>query len=676
MKSEDKARIPASIISRIDALRSELHRHDYLYYVEAQPEISDEQYDRLMRELIDLEKQYPQLVTPDSPSMRVGGEPMKVFPTVTHAVPMLSLSNTYSEGDLKDFDRRVRSLLDGAEIGYVCELKFDGVSLSLHYRDGILMQGVTRGDGVQGDDITNNVKTIRSIPLRLKTKPIRLPDCEVRGEVIMFKKDFEKMNEERELSNEKIFINPRNSVAGTLKMQDSKIVAARPLKFFAYYLITENSKTTSHQDALRTLHDLGFPTDQHTRLCKSIDEVIRFWKEWEAKREELPYEIDGVVVKVNSIAQQETLGAIAKSPRWAIASKFASRKAETIIREIRLQVGRIGTITPVAELEPVFIGGTTVSRASLYNEDYIQELKIGEGDTVVVERGGDVIPKVTSVTKYAKNHVVFKFKKTCPECGSKIHRPQGEVNYYCENYECPRQIRSRIEHWAMRGAMDIERLGEAVVDQLVTHEFVKNITDLYELHKQKEELIEQERWGEKSVQNLLNGIETSKKIPYHRVLYALGIRHVGSTVARILADKYPSIDALKNADEDELTSTHEIGPKIADSILRYFADSQHRKIIARLQEYGLQLAVQKKKVRGVLDGKTFVLTGGLESMSRNEAKTRIEELGGIVTSSVSANVNVVIVGAEAGSKLAKAKELGIELWDEKRFLSVIKEQKG
>jgi DNA ligase (NAD+) len=676
MKSSGSSKSSSAAQRRIGVLRSELHRHDYLYYVEAEPEISDEQYDRLMHELIDLERDYPQFVTADSPTLRVGGEPTKVFSTVTHSIPMLSLSNTYSEEDLLDFDRRVGTLLKDETYHYVCELKFDGVSLSLRYENGLLTHGVTRGDGVQGDDITNNVKTIRSIPLRLNTKSPKLLNCEIRGEVIMFKKDFEKMNAERERENEKLFINPRNSVAGTLKLQDPKIVATRPLKFFAYYLFTESPVLKNHFKVIETLRELGLPTDRHSKLCKSIDEVVAFWKEWEGKREELPFEIDGVVVKVDSIIQQEKLGAIAKSPRWAIASKFASRKAETKIREIRLQVGRIGTLTPVAELEPVFIGGTTVSRASLYNEDYIRELGIGVGDIVVVERGGDVIPKVTSVVKVAKDHTTFKFPRTCPECGSKIARPEGEVNYYCDNYECPRQIRSRIEHWAMRGAMDIERLGEAIVDQLVTHGFVKNIADLYVLHKHQDALIEMERWGEKSVQNLLAGIESSKKIPYHRVLYALGIRHVGSTVARILADKYLSIDKLASADGEELESTNEIGPKIAESIIQYFKDSQHRKIISRLQEYGVQLAAQKKKEEGALAGKTFVLTGSLESMSRNDAKDQIEKLGGVVASSVSKNVSVVIVGADAGSKLDKAKELGIEFWDEEKLLKAIQEKKG
>jgi DNA ligase (NAD+) len=675
MKSKSVPNVSRAVIKKIESLRSELRKHDHLYYVEAQPEISDEAYDRMMHELIDLEREFPQLITPDSPTMRVGGEPTKIFPTVTHATPMLSLANTYSEEDLVDFDRRVRELLENETYQYVCELKFDGVSLSLHYENGILTHGVTRGDGVQGDEITNNVKTIRSIPLRLQTKDLNLLTCEVRGEVIMFKQDFEKMNAERELENEKVFVNPRNSVAGTLKLQDPKIVAARPLKFFAYYLLT-GSPAKSHFKAIETLRDLGLPVDRHAKLCRSIDEVIKFWKEWEGKREELPFEIDGVVVKVDSISQQEKLGAIAKSPRWAIASKFASRKAETTIREIRLQVGRIGTMTPVAELEPVFIGGTTVSRASLYNEDYIQELGIGVGDTVVVERGGDVIPKVTAVVKKAKNHVTFAFPETCPECGSKIIRSEGEAGYYCDNYECPRQIRSRIEHWAMRGAMDIGRLGEAVVDQLVTHGFVKNIADLYVLHKYKDDLIEMERWGEKSVQNLLTGIEASKNVSYYRVLYALGIRHVGSTVSRILADTYSSIDELIAAKAEELEANNEIGPKIADSIVRYFKDAQHKKIISRLREYGIQLSAQKKKTAGPLTGKTFVLTGALESMSRDDAKERIEKLGGIVASSVSKNVSVVIVGAEAGSKLDKAKSLGIELWDEERFLEVIQEKKG
>jgi len=661
------------VVQRIEKLRKELREHDYRYYVLAQPTISDEEYDRLMRELQELEARHPELITPDSPSQRVGGQPTKEFRTVRHEVPMLSLANTYTEEEIRDFDRRVKGLLGEEAYQYVCELKFDGVSLSLHYEAGLLVLGATRGDGTQGDDVTNNVRTIRPVPLRLNTRDPALLDCEVRGEVIMFRADFEKMNAERELVGEKTFINPRNSVAGTLKLQDPKIVATRPLKFFAYYLRSKRKRLESHFGNLKRLRTAGFLTDEDARRYDSIDEAIAHWRKLEKKRDTLPFDIDGIVIKIDSLEQQEKLGAIAKSPRWAIACKFASRKAETLLEDVRLQVGRLGTVTPVAVLKPVFIGGTTVSRASLYNEDYIRELDLRKGDTVVVERGGDVIPKVTGVvtSKRPKNARRFVFPKKCPECGSRLVRPEGEANYFCENVECPRQVRGRIEHWASRGAMDISGLGEAVVDQLVTEEFVHTVADLYQLYRRRKDIVELEGWGEKSVQNLLDGIERSKEKPYVRVLYGLGIRHVGETVAGVLAEHFKSIEELKQATQKELEEVPEIGPKIAESIRAYFRESRNIKMIGRLRSAGLNLAYKAPKTQGVFAGKTFVLTGTLESMTRDEAKERIEEEGGRVAGSVSKSVDAVIVGAEAGSKLEKARELVIELWDEKKFLSLI-----
>ncbi|MBI3787080.1 MAG: NAD-dependent DNA ligase LigA, partial [Ignavibacteriales bacterium] len=466
----------STTLKRLEALRAQLRDHDYRYYVLAQPSISDHQYDKLMRELIDLEKEYPELLTPDSPSQRVGGEPTKTFPTVTHAVPMLSLSNTYNEDEVRIFDERVHSLLGKEPVRYVCELKFDGVAISLLYRNGVFVRGATRGDGTQGDDITQNLKTIRSLPLRLMGKRKGFDEIEVRGEVLMDREDFRKMNEERELAGEKTFVNPRNSSAGTLKLQDSKIVATRPLKFYSYYLRTEGAPLVSHYENLKILREFGFPISDHARLCKTLGEVVEYWKEWEERREDLPYDIDGVVVKVDSLRQQERLGAISKSPRWAIAFKFAARQATTVLKNITLQVGRVGTITPVAELEPVFVGGSTVSRATLHNEDYIKELDIRISDTVTVEKGGDVIPKVSGVIKEKRKSGAkpFSMGGKCPECGSKIFRPPDEANYYCENSECPAQIRARIGHFAHRGAMDIEGLGEAIVDQLVELGFIQN----------------------------------------------------------------------------------------------------------------------------------------------------------------------------------------------------------
>lgn len=662
-----------SVEGKLQKLREEIRRHDYLYYVAAQPEISDEEYDRLMRELLALEAQHPELAAPDSPSLRVGGAPTKEFPTVTHGIPMLSLANTYEEADIRDFDRRVRSLLPKEKISYACEVKFDGVSLSLLYQGGVLVRGATRGDGVRGDDITGNVRTIRTVPLKLRTDDRALLDCEVRGEVIMMRKDFDRMNEERESAGEKTFINPRNSAAGTLKLQDPKLVAMRPLMFYAYWLRAPRKAARSHTENLALLRTIGFLVDRNAGRYPDIDEVIDHWKELESRRESLPFDIDGIVVKVDALRQQEELGAIAKSPRWAIACKFASRKAETVLEEIRLQVGRTGTITPVAVLHPVFIGGITVSRASLYNEDYIRELDIRVGDKVVVERGGDVIPKVTAVVAGSrpKGARPFKFPPRCPECSSPLIRPEGEANYFCENYECPMQIRGRIEHWASRGAMDIDGLGEAVVDRLVGLKMIRNVADLYDLHAKEKDLAELEGWGEKSARNLLDGIDRSRQRPFTRVLYALGIRHVGATIAPILADHFPSMQKLKDASEEALQEVHEIGPKIAASIHRFFHDPRNRKLVGRLKEARLAMAAVPKASVGPLAGKSFVLTGTLSAMPRGRAREMIEALGGRVASGVSKGVDVLVVGAEAGSKLEKAKKLGLEIWDEERFLRAV-----
>ena len=665
----------SSIAKRIDVLRTQLREHDYRYYVLAQPTISDSDYDRLMRELLDLEAAHPELSAPDSPSQRVGGEPTKEFPTVTHDVPMLSLSNTYSEEEVRDFDRRVRSSLEKEQFRYVCELKFDGVAVSLRYQDGLFVRGATRGDGMQGDDITQNLKTIRSIPLRLMGTKKGLTSFEVRGEVYMKRGDFRKMNETRELAGEKMFINPRNSAAGTLKLQDSKIVATRPLNFVAYYLRTESMPLSSHRENLKILKDLGFPTSEHTRPSKDVEGVIAFWKEWENRRDSLPYDIDGVVVKVDSLSQQEKLGTIAKSPRWAIAFKFAARQATTTLRDITLQVGRVGTITPVAELEPVFVGGTTVSRATLHNEDYISELDIRPGDTVVVEKGGDVIPKVSSVVKEKRRRGTkpYAMPSKCPECGSRISRPEGEASYYCENSECPAQIRARIEHFAHRGAMDIEGLGEAIVDQLVNLGFVHSYADLYELHKKRDALVDLERWGEKSVENLLSAIEGSKKRPFSRVLFALGIRHVGTSVAQLIVSQFPSIDALAAASFEELQGIQGIGPRIAESIRRFQDDTHNARIVDRLRKAGLQFEEKRPRSakQSALSGKTVVLTGTLASFTREQAKQLIEDSGGHVSSSVSSKTDYVVAGVDPGSKLEKARKLGVRVVGEDEFVRLV-----
>jgi len=660
-------------IRRAAQLRKELHDHDYRYYVLAEPTVADEEYDALMRELQDLERTYPELRTADSPTQRVGGQVTKEFALVTHVPPMLSLANTYSEEEIRDFDRRVRELLEGETPRYVTELKFDGVAIALQYRDGVFLRGATRGDGTQGDDITNNLRTIRSLPLALRTSDRALKTIEVRGEAFMHRKDFDAMNAQRSAAGEKAFINPRNATAGTLKMQDPRIVASRPIQMFAYYLQGEGDRFTHHSVNLETLRALGFPVNSHTTLCRSIDEVIAFWTRWEAKRESLPYDIDGIVVKVDSLRQQESLGTIAKSPRWAVAFKFTSRKAETRLQGITLQVGRVGTITPVAELEPVFLGGTTVSRATLHNLDYITELDLRVGDTVVVEKGGDVIPKVSGIvpSKRPKGTTPFVMPKVCPACGSRIYREEGEANFFCENGECPAQVRGRIEHFAHRGAMDIEGLGEAAVEQLVSLDLVRSIADLYTLSKNKQTLVELERWGEKSTQNLLDAIEASKKQAFPRVLFSLGIRHVGSGVAKLLADAFPSMERLADASEEQLRETPQIGPRIAESVAHFFADKHNREMIRRLKAAGLSMKASATRKGRRLAGKTFVLTGTLASYTREEARRIIEENGGKVSSSVSNATSYVLAGEEAGSKLAKARALKIAVLSEAEFTRML-----
>jgi DNA ligase (NAD+) len=659
---------------RVRELSEKIREHDHKYYTLSTPTISDFEYDALMRELTELEARYPELKLPDSPTQRVGGQPTKEFPAVTHSVPMLSLANTYSEEELVDFDRRVGSLLRNEPYRYVAELKIDGVAINLKYENGMLIQGATRGDGAQGDEITNNLRTIRSIPLRCASAPGGLLDFEVRGEIFIQKKDFQKMNEERELAGEKLFVNARNSTSGTLKLQNPKIVASRRLNMFSYFLRSDNVELKSHYENLRLLRKMGFVVNEHIRLCNTIRDVKTYCDEWEERREDLSYDIDGVVVKVDSLRQQETLGAVAKSPRWAIAYKFPAQKVETKLRGITLQVGRVGTITPVAELEPVFVGGTTVSRATLHNEDYISELDLRVGDTVVVEKGGDVIPKVSAVNlaKREKGSKPFVMPKQCPECDSKIFRPEGEAAYYCENSECPAQVRGRIEHFAHRGAMDIEGLGEAAIDLLVKENLIHNIADIYSL--KKSQIVPLERMGEKSAQNLIDALELSKKQPFHKVLFGLGIRYVGSGVAKLLADSFGSIEKLSNATQAELEGVEGIGPRIAESVVRFFNERHTRELVRRLQQSGVTLKSEKKKSSAQpYSGKSFVLTGGLESMTRDEAKEKIESLGGTVTSSVSAKTDFVVVGSDAGSKLDKAVELGVKTLDENAFRTMIGE---
>jgi DNA ligase (NAD+) len=665
---------PESIRKKVQRLRQELFDHDYRYYVLADPVISDEAYDRIMRELIEFEDRYPELRIPESPTQRVGGEPTKQFPTVTHTVPMLSLSNTYNEDELSDFDRRVKTALADEQVRYVAELKFDGIAITLLYENGTFVRGATRGDGVRGDDITTNLRTIRSIPLRLRDHDVGPTRFEVRGEVIMYKDDFESLNRYRAEQGERLFANPRNATAGTLKLQDSKLVAQRKLRFFAYQLLSGEVESDSHFERLNILRRFGLPVDAHYRRCDSMEEILEFCREREAERESLPYEIDGVVIKVDSLRQQEKLGAIAKSPRWATAFKFTARRAETVLNDILVQVGRIGTITPVADLQPVLLGGTTVKRATLHNQDEVERLDVRIGDTVIVEKGGDVIPKITGVLREKRPRGAKKFSLPgrCPVCDSELQRLEGEANYFCINAECPAQIRGRLEHFASRQAADIDGLGEAIIDQLVTKKLVVTPADLYFLRK--EDLLQLERMGEKSVANLLDAIESSKRQPFERILYALGIRHVGQGVARVLAREFDSIEALRKATIEQLTAVREIGPRIAESVVKYFREEHTIEMIRRLGKAGVQLAGAKAHaVRQTLAGKTFVLTGSLEKFTRDEARKRIERLGGRVTGSVSTNTDFVVVGAEPGSKFEKARDLNIPTLDEDQFLSLVKE---
>jgi DNA ligase (NAD+) len=665
---------PSALVQqRAASLRDEIREHDHRYYVLAEPVIPDEAYDALMRELQDLESAHPSLIVPDSPTQRVGGTPTKEFATVVHDPPMLSLANSYSEEEIRDFDRRVRELLGTASPVYVAELKIDGVAITLRYRNGVIVQGATRGDGVQGDDITNNLRTVRSLPLRLRTPGKGFDDIVVRGEAYMPREGFAALNRQREAAEERVFINPRNAAAGTLKLQDPVTVAGRPIQCFLYALYAPNARLRAHSGNLEQLRSFGFPVNPHFRRCTSVDEVIAFWRHWEEHRDELPYDIDGVVIKVDSLDQQQELGTIAKSPRWAIAFKFRARKEQTVLQGITLQVGRTGAITPVAELTPVFVGGSTVSRATLHNVDYIAELDLRIGDTVVVEKGGDVIPKVSEViaAKRPKGTRPFAMPGTCPECGSPIYRGEEEANYYCENGDCPAQVRGRIEHFAARGAMDIEGLGEAAVDQLVAKGIVKNIADIYTLAKHRAALVALERWGEKSAANLLDAIEKSKKQPFHRVLFAIGIRHVGAGVARTLADAFPSIETLQEVSEEALCETPAIGPKIAASIVHFFGDAHNRATLNALKRAGIQLTGAATSAGGKLVGKSFVITGTLPTLSRDDARKRIEEAGGKVASGVSKTVHYVVVGEDAGSKLTRARELGLPLLSEAELLRMI-----
>ena len=657
----------------IARLRNEIERHNYLYYTEAKPELSDYEFDKLLEQLIALERQFPDLVTPDSPSQRVGGTITREFQSVIHREPMLSLSNTYSFGEVEEFYNRVKKLvaLEGVnEQEIVAELKFDGVAISLLYHDGLLERGATRGDGVQGDDITINIRTIPSVPLKLRLAVSG--EVEVRGEVFMSKRDFEQLNESR--PEEERFANPRNATAGTLKLQDSSEVARRNMSFVAYYIKGIPDESMLHLRRLKLLEEFGFSTGNQYRLCHELKDIKDFIDDWSEKRRELPYETDGVVLKLNDVILWNKLGATSKSPRWAIAYKYPAQQAKTVLHDVIFQVGRLGSITPVAELEPVLLAGSTVSRSTLHNFDEIERLGLMIHDRVVIEKSGEVIPAVVRVVVEERpcNAVPVVVPLYCPECGTPLSRPENEVSYYCPNEdECPAQIRGRLLHFASRHAMDIKTLGKALADQLVALKLVRDVGDLYFL--QEPQLVNLERMGLKSAHNLLRALDESRTKSYERLLYALGIRHVGRATARELSQAYPSLDALMLASGDELSTVPDIGPVVARSICDYFAKPATVALVEKLRDAGLQLraADSTTQVNRNFEGMTVLFTGSLDHYTRQQAAELVIERGGRVVESVSKKTALVVAGHDAGSKLNKAGKLGVKVVSERDFENML-----
>ena len=668
-----------SPVDRIKQLRQEIRDHDHRYHGLAEPVVSDYDYDVLMKELLDIEAAHPDLVTPDSPTQRVGGAPYSSFPVVTHPVPMLSISNTYDADEILDFDRRVRDILGDEEAhSYVVELKIDGVAVSLRYEDGVLILGSTRGDGVQGDNITANLRTIRSIPLRIAVDHPAINQLEVRGEVYLSHAGLEQMNQVRSEREDPLFANPRNATAGSLKLLDSRQVAERPLQVFLYSLRFEDEtgvlavqpELDSHYGRLQWLAGHGFSTNTNAQRFDTIDGAIGYCKAWESKRSDLPYDIDGMVIKVDSIRLQQELRATLKSPRWVVAYKFAAQRAVTRLNDIRLQVGRTGVVTPVAELEPVFLAGSTISRATLHNEDEILRKDIRIGDTVVIEKGGDVIPKVVEVDfdKRQEGAPPFKMPAECPICHTPLMRIQDEVALRCENVSCPAQIQARLEHFTARNAMDIDGFGPAVAEQLLSHDLMQDVGDIFSLTQ--EQFMALERMGPKSADNLIRSIEASKDRPLDRILFSLGIPHVGERAARQIADRRRSLDQIMTATVEELATIPEIGPTIAESVVNFFQNDQNRTVIEKLRQAGLNMKLPELPVgtaSQALNGKIFVITGTLSNYTRDEAAARIESSGGRVTASVSKKTNYILAGESAGSKLDKAQALGIQVLDETAF---------
>jgi DNA ligase (NAD+) len=738
--------VAKNIEKEIAELRDQIRYHEHRYYVLDDPEISDFEFDKLMHRLKELELQHPELVTPDSPTQRVGGAPAAEFPKVRHPSPMMSLDNTYSVDDLRDFDRRVRELAGRDRVEYVAELKLDGLSMALTYQDGELVRGVTRGDGEVGEDVTSNIRTIRSVPLRLESKKLKLighpAGFEVRGEVIMTRKAFELTNAQREAAGEQKFANPRNAAAGSIRQLDPRIVAERKLDMFIYYLLVNGAELPGeHAQALETLSQMGFKVNPHWRRCPAFDDLLAYIQEWETKRDSLDYEIDGIVIKVNNTGLWQELGTTAKSPRWAVAFKYPARQATTRVNDIRAQVGRTGTLTPVADLEPVDVGGVTVSHATLHNMDEIERLGVKIGDTVLIQRAGEVIPQVVKVVKHAEEGHEFAMPKKCPVCGEEVHRAEGEVAYRCVNTACPARLKESLLHFAGRRAMNIEGLGEALVDQLVDKGLVHDVAELYTLTKsglvnlrregdsaaaylarvlvaneipsvgEKTARILAEHFGafetlrnasflelrmvagmtersaravadffassthesfewfaqkgDKWAENVLGEIRKSKSTPLPRLIFALGIRFVGERTGQLLANHFGSLDKLAKATLEELEETEEVGPRVAEAIREFFQEKRNREVLEKLRKAGLQFEQeQTRKTDGMLAGKQFVLTGTLPTYSRDQAKQMIEESGGRVVGSVSKKTDYVVVGADPGSKLEKARALGIKTLDE------------
>lgn len=668
---------PSEAKKRIESLGTELKQHSYSYYVLAMPTISDFEFDKKLEELGKLEKEFPEFADPDSITQKVDGYITKEFVTVKHKWPMLSLGNTYNEQELLDFDQRIKKAI-GDDFEYVCELKFDGLSMSLTYEEGKLVRAVTRGDGVQGDDVTTNIKTISTIPKRLH--PGDYPDhFEIRGEVFMHLKAFERLNAERIENSELPYANPRNFASGTVKLQDSAEVAKRPLDCFLYFLYTDKNIYKTHWESLQAVRRWGFHVNDNTRLCKDINEVFGFIKEWDQKRFTLSYDIDGIVIKVNNFAQQQELGFTAKSPRWAIAYKYKAESAETELLSVSYQVGRTGAVTPVANLKPVFLAGTTVKRATLHNADEIEvRLKLHEGDSVYVEKGGEIIPKITGVNldKRKPGAPAVKYITHCPACNTLLERKEGEAAYYCPNENgCPPQIVGKMQHFIDRKAMNIDGLGDETIETLYQKGFISRISDLYSLKYHSDDLKKMDRFGEKSINNMLEGIEKSKEMPFDKVLFGLGIRYVGATVAKKLATHFKNIDRLASASLEELTAAEEIGERIALSIQEYFASPVHQEEIEKLKAAGLQFVTEEREVilaSNALEGKSFIISGVFEKYSRDELKDLIEQHGGKIVSSISAKLNYLVAGENMGpSKLEKANKLNIPIINDDQLIEMI-----